>query len=219
MDCEVLAEVDEEYVRKLQRQYADYDLVFFHPTRFYFLVEDSDVFLKDNDKLLRAYGRFLRETDKRVKLIVVRKGREHDVLEAERIIANLQIEDAVQWIPEMPNKRLRAYYRLPQVVVCDQFSPKMTVLGNVGRETSYFGRPLITGFGDWNTLRYGDDTPPHIHPADSEDQILNAMRSLADAPTEMRLEVSAAARAWFDRNHSEAGVIQSWTDMITSCIR
>ncbi len=219
MDTSVLGEVDADYSLTLKQRNAEYDLVFFHPTRLYFLKEDCDAYLKDNDKLLRAFSKFLHETDKRVKLILVRKGREHDLLEAERIIADLQIQHAVEWLPETPNKRLRAYYQLPQVVVCDQFSSQLAVLGNVGREASYFGLPLITGFASWNSLRYGDDVPGHIFAADTEDQILSSMRSLATLSADGRRELGSAARAWFDRNHSEEGVIESWTDMITSCIR
>lgn len=216
MDTSVLSEVDEEYALTLKEQYAEFDLVFFHPTRFYFLNEDCDVFLKDNDKLLRAYARFVRETDKRVKLVLIRKGREHDVLEAERIVERLQIEDAVEWLPETPNKRLRAYYRLSQAIVCDQFSPRLAVLGNVGREASYFGLPLITGFAPWNSLRYGDDMPRHIFPAETEDEILEAMRKVAALTPEDRSELAEEARGWFARNHSEEQVIDSWARLISS---
>jgi hypothetical protein len=217
MDTDVLAEVDEKAVARLRRDYAGYDLVFFHPTRHYYLREDNDIFLKDNDKLLDAYACFLREAKKPVKLLLVRKGREHDLRQSERLVAELQIEDAVEWLPEMPNKTLRAFYQLPQSIVCDQFSPHLAVLGNIGREASYFGRPLITAFRSWNELRYGEDLPEHVFPAQTRDEILAAMRTLAAMTPDQRESLSQAGTAWFFRNHAQQNVMNRWIELITSC--
>ena len=147
----------------------------------------------------------------------MRKGREHDIRQSEKLVRELGIGDAVEWLPEMPNKALRAYYTLPRVVVCDQFSPHLAVLGNIGREASYFGRPLITAFRPWNRLRYGDDLPEHVLPAQTADQILDAMRTLAGMTDEERTSLSGAATAWFARNHAEKSTLGKWTDMIASC--
>ena len=219
MDTSVLSEVDESLVGRLRQEFADYDLLFLHPTRHYYLREDTDVFLKDNDKLLYAFARFLRETQKRVKLLLVRKGREHDVRHSEKLVAELGIEHAVQWLPEMPNKALRSYYALPQVVVCDQYNPNLSVMGNIGREASYFGRPLITAFRPWNQLRYGEDMPEHVLSAETTEEILDAMRAVAAMTDEERAALQQAGAAWFSRNHSEKNVCGRWLDLISSCIR
>ena len=219
MDTDVLADVDGRLAGRLEEQYADCDLVFFHPTRHYFLREDSDVFLKGNDKLLYAFARFIRRTEKRVKLLLVRKGREHDIREAGRLIAELDMEHAVEWLPEMPNKKLRAYYTLRRVVVCDQYSPRLAVLGNIGREASYFGRPLITAFRPWNRLRYGDDVPEHVFAAETADDILEAMEAVAALTPDEREDLRRAACAWFGRNHAQESVLEGWIDLISSCAR
>jgi glycosyltransferase involved in cell wall biosynthesis len=217
MNTDVLNEVDDDLTRKLLQEYRQYDLVFLHPTRQYYLQEDNDVFLKGNDKLTHAFAQFVGETSRRVKLLLVRKGRRHDIRQTEKLIVKLRIEHAVEWLPEMPNKVMRAYYRLPQVVVCDQYNPLVAVLGNIGREASYFGRPLITAFRPWNRLRYGEDVPEHVLAAESTEQILEAMRNVSMMTADQRDVLSRSASAWFARNHAERGVIQSWIDMLSSC--
>jgi glycosyltransferase involved in cell wall biosynthesis len=217
MDTEVLAEVEPDCVQKLRQAYSQDELVFFHPTRHYYLCQDNDIFLKGNDKLLRAFAQFMAESKKRVRLLLIRKGRKHDLRRSEQLVAALHMEHAVQWLPEMPNKALRAYYSLPQAVICDQFSPQLAVLGNIGREASYFGRPLITAFRPWNRLRYGSDRPPHILAAETTEQILAAMRRIEAMTTDQLSAMGRSGAAWFQRNHAPKSVLPRWVQLISSC--
>jgi glycosyltransferase involved in cell wall biosynthesis len=219
MDTRVLAEFDEALAARLRGRYADRELLFLHPTRHYYLKADNDIYLKDNDKLLTAFAQFVTEVDKPVQLLLVHKGRSEDLRHSERLVGRLGIEQQVEWLPEMPNKELRAYYQLPQVVVCDQFNPHLPVLGNIGREASYFGRPLITAFGPCNQLRYGTDLPEHVLPAETTEQVLDAMRNLAAIDPKQRDRLGRAGTAWFSRNHAEQNVLGKWTSMIESCVR
>jgi glycosyltransferase involved in cell wall biosynthesis len=219
MDTRVLAEFEEALVARLHARYSEYDPVFLHPTRHYYLKSDNDIYLKDNDKLLMAFADFVGAADKPARLLLVHKGRSEDLRHSERLVTRLGIERQVDWLPEMPNKELRAYYQLPQVVVCDQFSPHLPVLGNIGREASYFGKLLITAFGPCNQLRYDTDMPEHVLAAETTEQIFAAMQTVAAMDQQRRDQLGHAGTEWFSRNHAEHNVFGKWISMIESCLR
>ncbi|MCS7047886.1 MAG: glycosyltransferase [Verrucomicrobiae bacterium] len=214
MDPTLLQEWDRDFEEQLRRRYRDHDLIFFHPTRHFYLRTNNDAYLKDNDKLLRAFARFMSTTSKSCRLILIEKGRPADLAHSRELVETLHLRDYVDWLPDMPNKKLRAIFMLDRVVVCDQFSPRLAVLGNIGRETTYYGRPLITAFGDWNRLLYGNDWPPHVFPAESEDAILQAMQRVAAAPAEWWKQLQIVARAWFDRHLHIDKIICQYLDVL-----
>jgi glycosyltransferase involved in cell wall biosynthesis len=214
MDASVLDEVDRGLAAKLREQYAAHDAVFFHPTRQFYLRADGDAYLKDNDKLLYAYAKFLRTTTRPTTLLLADKGRQRDIEHTRRLIGRLELEKHVEWLPELPNKTLRAYYTLPNVVVCDQYNPRIAMLGNIGRETVYFGRPLITAYKDWNRLVHGDDFPPNVFPAETIEEILTAMRRTASLHPEDKERVAASARAWFLAHLDSRTVMPKYIELI-----
>jgi glycosyltransferase involved in cell wall biosynthesis len=216
MDASVLAEVDRHEVSRLQEKYGDVDILFFHPTRQFYIRESSDRFLKDNDKLLYAYARFLGKTTKRVKLLLVLKGREGDIAYSQRLIREMNLEGDVEWLPEMPNKRLRAYYTLNQVVLCDQYSPHLAILGNTGREATFYGRPIISAFAEWNRAYYGQDLPMHVFPAQTVDEIVSAMGKVASLSPEEREELSNGAVQWFRRNLDSQSLLPKYMDLFSN---
>jgi hypothetical protein len=203
----VLSEVDRSLISTLKRRYADIDILFVHPARQLYLNLNNDKFLKDNDKLLHAYAHFVKGTRKKVKLLLVRKGREKDIQSSETFIKQLKLEDFVEWLPELPNKALRAYYSLPAAVVCDQYNPNLAILGSIGREATFFGRYLITAFADWNRLAYGDDLPPNVLAAQTVEEILTAMEKVASLTREERETGATAASQWFQRHLDSRTVI------------
>jgi hypothetical protein len=214
MDCDVLGEVDQAFARELQGQFGDDELLLFHPTRQWHLAGGGDIYTKDNLELIRGFDRFLNESPCRARLLLVRKGGTADIAAAERLIAELGRERWIQWIPEMPNKRLRSYYTLPNAVVCDQFSPNLAMLGNVGREASYFGRLLVTAFRPSNSELYGPDMPPHVFPAEKETEVALALNKISKMSAAERAERGAEGRRWFDRQHAAAAVLPKWLALI-----
>jgi glycosyltransferase involved in cell wall biosynthesis len=212
MDPRQLAEVDEGLVAELRRRYVDADLLLLHPTRQFYRRENGNRFLKDNDKLLRAFARFVHGTQRRVRLVLVEKGRDLD--DARRLIRELALAASVEWIPELPNYRLRAYYRLPQLVVCDQFNPQLASLGNIGREASFFGRPLVTAFGADNAIVYPGDPPPHVFPAQTEAQVLASLQRVAALSPGDREAMGLAARAWFHRHFDSANAVPRYLEVL-----
>lgn len=219
MDEAVLSEIDQAQVHRINQKYAGFDTVFLHPARQLYLKLNGDIFLKDNDKLIHAYQRLVKITEKKVKLLLVRKGREQDIANTQRLIRELGIECDVEWLPEMPNKKLRAYYACNKVVVCDQYSPYLSYFGNIGREASYYGRLIITSFDmETNRLYYGDDLPPHVFPAHTENKIVLAMQKVMALSCDERENKSKMAIAWFNRTYHEDVAIRRYVDLIRQIV-
>jgi glycosyltransferase involved in cell wall biosynthesis len=212
MDAAQLAEADEAQVAELESRYATFDLVVLHPTRQFYRRENGDRFLKDNDKLIRAYARFVRTTRHAVRLLLVAKGR--DEQHARHLVRDLELEPFVEWLPELPNHQLRAFYRLPNVVVCDQFNPALASLGNIGREASFFGRPLVTAFGADNEVTYPGDPPPHVFAAETDGEVFAALERLSALSTGERNALGVAATAWFNRHFDSARAIPRYLDAL-----
>jgi hypothetical protein len=161
--------------------------------------------MKDNDKLLHGFAAFMRQTRVRARLVLFEKGRPQDIENSKQLIQELHISEYVDWWPELPNKVLRVFYCLPQVVVCDQYNPHLAGLGNIGREASYWGCPLVTAFNaDWNRPLYGSDMPPHVMGAQTAEEIALALQRLALMDAQERTQAATAGKAWFRRQlHAE----------------
>jgi len=219
IDEKIYEEQDETVLDVLRAKYREFDLVFFHPARQFFLKLDGNRFMKDNDKLFMAFARFISRTNLRVKLIALEKGREQDLQRARQLVKDLDLENHVEWLPEMENIRLRAYYKLDNLVVCDQYNPNIAMLGSIGRESSFFGKLLITGYREWNQrLLYGGDIPPHIYPATSDKQIFDAMMAISQIEREQVAKIGVEARAWYKRNLHSDIIIPKYVDIIRRCV-
>ena len=214
-DPQIYEEVDPKLTADLKSKYRDVDILFFHPTRQFYLKLNANSYLKDNDKLLYGFARYIETTHRRVQLVLVEKGRAQDIANSKRLVGELGIAPYTEWIPELPNKMMRSYYLLDQVVICDQYSPRLATLGSIGRETSYFGRPLITAFDpELNRRWYEDDQPAHILPATSADEICRAMTVIDSFGRDDFQNLAAAAHAWFARQLSPNHLIERYIELV-----
>jgi len=161
METEHMQREDPNLVEKLKDKYSNWDTVFFHPTRQFYLPLDRNPYLKGNDVLIKGYALFKKRSSQKTLLLLVEKGRSEDIRATHALIKELDLHEHVRWIPEIANTELRAYYRLDNLVVCDQFSPHLPVLGNIGREAMFFGRALITSFSSINELVYPTSIRPN----------------------------------------------------------
>lgn len=191
-------DVDKPLKRHLHKKYADLDMVLFHPTRQLYVEGDTPWF-KDNHKLFLAYHEFLKQATITSKLIAIDKGREEDLNRSRQLIHHLGIQDHVEWISELPNRELRAWYTLDNVVVCDQFSPSLPTMGTIGREATLFERPLITSYDASNNLVHGRDWPPNVFHAVSVPEILDALCYLQSCPPLEQKQMVRETRAWCQR--------------------
>ncbi len=221
MNTDHLERYDSDFYRTIYNRYKKYDLVLFHPTRqFYFAHREWNKYLKDNDKLIEAYSSYCRYTQKNVVLLLVKKGLKEDIEESEKRIINLGIRDKVEWVPEMENYKIRTFYKLPNSIVCDQYSPYLAYLGNIGREASFYGKVIITAFNyDWNRRVYGEDMPRNVFPATSVREIFDHLRTIENFSTDALDCIREDAKSWFSRFYDGNTIISRYIDMFEKVLK
>lgn len=212
---DIYGQQDSVWLEMLKDKYKDTDILFFHPTRQLYLNLDSNIYLKDNDKLIHAFSEYAKATNKKVRLAAVDKGRQEDLAHSKQLVRKLNIEHLVEWLPEMSNIQLRGYYALDNVIVCDQYSPSLAILGNIGREASWYGRLIITAYKSWNTYYFGADNPPHVFPAITTGEIISAMQSIEQLSAEDKSSRSHLGQKWGRRNFGTDQVIPRFLSLIT----
>lgn len=214
MDAELLSTCKPAGIEAMLERLSGYRLVFFHPTRQFYLPIHGTRFLKGNDRLIRAFARFARKRAPHgSRLVLVRKGQAQDIAESERLIRGLGIEGLCEWVPEMENKQLRAVMALPNVVVCDQFDERIAAIGNIGRESCFFGRILITALSELNATAF-TTLPPNLVSATTEDDITTALETVYDLPEARRAELCASAKAWFSEHLDWRRVVPRYVDLL-----
>lgn len=212
---DVYSQQDSLWLDSLRDKYKEIDILFFHPTRQFYLKLDRNIYLKDNDKLIYAFAEFAKYTKKRVRLAAVDKGRKEDIAHSKELVRKLNIEHLVEWLPEMSNIQLRSYYALDNVVVCDQYSPSLAIFGSIGREASWYGRLIITAYKSWNTHYFGLDDPPHVFPAITTGEIISAMQRVEQLSAEDKSSRSNLGQQWGRRNFGTDQVIPRFLKLIT----
>lgn len=179
--------------------YKRVDIMFIHPARMFFLHRNGDRFLKDNDKLLFAFERFVRYYKGETCLVLFEKGLNEDLNAAKAIIKKLDMGQHIIWLPELTNQELRAILRLTKVVVCDQFSPFLNALGNLGRESVYFGRPLITSYDGEDNAMY-TSPPPNVFLGNSVLTIFSAMKNISLMKQNDLFKIKQECSEWYRLN-------------------
>lgn len=210
--------VSSQHLRDAESEFEPFDRVFFHPTRQVYLRLNHDMFLKDNDKLIRGYAKYIQCSKIKSVLVMVEKGRSQDLENSKRLVRSLGLEKHVRWIQELPNTKLKAYFNLDKVVVCDQFNPKLASLGNIGRESSFFGRPLVTAFNECNRNIFGEDMPPHVFPAATHSEIAEAMKALEIKSRSDLLSMKTRSQDWFGRQCDYLRVIPKYIEVLKRTI-
>ncbi len=163
--------------KALEKKYEKYKTVFFMISRHSWQSIWNDI--KGNDKFIKAYARFVKNTNANVLLIMANKG--IDVEASKKIVEDEKISQNVEWIDNLPMYQLKAYQQLPNAVMVDNFwhdewkkrFPDDTPEPRVGFgfgciESLASKRPLITAFTD--SIFYDNTKPPILY-AFTEDEI------------------------------------------------
>ena len=192
--------------------------VFLHLTRMMFIDLSGDKFLKCNDNLIRAYAKFLGEGSERKSkslLVLVEKGRPEDLASAKSLILNLGIFDNVLWMSDMKNTDIHEYLALSNVILCDQFSPNVSSLGNLSREAIWAGAPLITAMSS-EELNLFSSPPPNLFQALTIGEILNAMVETTSLTQDDRKRMKEQSKTWAMRNIDRKVLGIAYLRLITS---
>jgi glycosyltransferase involved in cell wall biosynthesis len=150
--------------------------------------------LKGNDHLVKGYAKFLADNPSRkVKLLLFEYG--IDVDRTKKLVADLQLNDHVQWFPKTLRKNLVSFIQASDVVVGELHHPWNTYC--VVLETLAMGKPLIHKRDD----AYLEDAYPELYPmlhASSPESVCNALQFILQN-NEAKEEMGRKGRAWFDK--------------------
>ena len=198
-----------ETVRKLSLS----RLILFSPSRI-LLPSSAKPYAKYNHFLLHALSSFSTQDLSRIILVLVRKGSSRDLAKFDDMINHLGLSNSVVWIPPQPAYLLSSFYKLDNLVVCDQFSDNIAYLGAIGRESSLHGKLILTAFSQWNSLYYGSDMPPHVYSCFSSEDIAYSIQSILSLEPAKIACISSLAKRWYHRWHSPSASLRRF---ILSC--
>ena len=149
---------------------------------------------KGNDKMIRAFARFVNRVPKS-KFIIVSWSADEQYSKA---LANtLGLSDKIIWIKPVHKNQLIQYYNAADVVL-DQF-----VLGSWGTSTPEAmacGKPVITFYKRNYILRAFGEEPPILN-SFTEDDIYSNLLKLAHSP-EFVTDIGRKSREWIIKTHS-----------------
>ncbi len=170
IETERYRKVDEGSVENIRKKY-NCDFLFAHLARQEWVRNEPGQQNKGNDKLFRAFARFVKSDKVNAIMLVAEKGR--DVLESKRLITELGIEANVEWIPSLPKDELIRLLSAVDIVF-DQFnagSAGLLVLESMSMEIPtfiYFSREYTSFFKE----------PPPVINVFTEEEIYNKIIEL-----------------------------------------
>lgn len=149
---------------------------------------------KGNDRLLRAFARFIRSSRRPVVMLAVTKGL--DVAASQTLAADLGLDRHIRWIPQQNKEGLRECFGASDIVA-DQFT--YGFYGISALEAMSVGRPVLIHMQRNALKEFGIVSPPVVS-ARSEDEIYQALVRLGEDRV-WAGETGAAAREWVIRYH------------------
>ena len=152
---------------------------------------------KRNDKLLRAFSRFVKVTRFRSPLLVTFEYGP-DVEQSKKLTKELHIEDYVKWMPLSDRKFIMAGLRHSTIGV-DQLREGLSGIGGTGYQVMASGVPLIT----YTNGATADPTHPFfqapIIDTHEEEKIFLTFRDYETNPAKYK-ELGIASKKWFNEN-------------------
>lgn len=160
-----------------------------------------DHVVKGNDRLIEAIAIARAENPGRFKVVLVEWG--NDVDKSKARIAELGIEDAVEWVSPLQSDRLiRAYSAVDCVI--DQFN--LPCFGGVPLDVMVVGRcPVMTYIDDDILREYYGETLPVLN-CRSVEEIADSIGVVIRDP-EACARITRDARRWMDLHHTHRHVV------------
>ncbi|NQT22436.1 MAG: glycosyltransferase [Candidatus Omnitrophica bacterium] len=170
---------------------SNYDFIFFSPSRHEWTHTHKSN--KGNDKLIRAFKKYIETSSKRALLILVEKG--DDLMKTKLLLREYLLEEHVMWIKPQKKNELINFYNASDIVF-DQFT-----LGGFGQtflESMSCGKPTFI----YLTKDYRDlyeEAPPCIN-VSGENEILEKLLEYT-RDKKMREDIGRASREWVMKYH------------------
>lgn len=168
---------------------------------------------KNSDWLIRGAAAFLAaHPDVKLLLTLVAYGPDEDA--SRRLIAELGLEDHVQWLPVMPRREIMLLLEASDIGVGEFYTAPGLLWGGTGWETLASGRPLLQAFNftkEGYESAFGHAPPPllDVRSADDVARQLALVASMADKGR----SIGAESAIWFDR-HGGIGLARRWLELI-----
>jgi len=182
-------------------------LIFFSHTRHYWLEHGKPIIdkvsNKGNDKLIKGYWKYLKDTNRSSILVLLEYG--PDVLASKELVKKLGIGDNVHWIPLQPRKNIMIIISKCHLV-CNEFNNSW-LGGGVIFEALSLGKPLL-GFRDDN-LYTGRELYPMLN-AFSYESIAESFKKFEKNPNEFQ-KYGEKSRRWYQKH-----VVNKCLDYFTS---
>jgi glycosyltransferase involved in cell wall biosynthesis len=202
LDAERFRPLPEADVVRARERYG-VDWLFFHPTRQCWVQGDHGVTWKANDRVFRAFARFLRDTRRKALLLAVAHG--PDAAASQALVEELGIEDAVRWIRPLARHELVTLYNAADLVL-DQFG--RGDFGAIAPEAWACGRPVVI-----NVKRHPDfpAEPPPALVAETEQDVYETLVARTTSREELR-DIGARAREWIMKYQHGDAVITRYVE-------
>lgn len=167
-----------------------FSFMFFSPTRHEW--SHGHTSNKGNDKMIRAFTRFTRKSEKKALLILVEKG--DDLTKSKELIRQNGVEKYVLWIKPCDKKTLIDFYSASDIVL-DQFT--LGAFGQVFLESMSCGVPTFIYLKGYEGL-YAEN-PPCVN-VYGEDDILDRLIELTAFPAKLN-DIARKSREWMLKYH------------------
>lgn len=164
------------------------DFILFSPAR-------QNWTLKGNDKIIRAFVRVLKWSQRKVILLMCDWGQETE--RSRKLIEELGLERRVAWLPPLNKMTLRKFYNAADVVL-DQFT--LGAFGTTTPEAMACGKPVMLYLNEEVHKWCFPEMPPVIS-AFTEAEITNRLMELLEASGEERRVLGRRGRAWVEQYH------------------
>ena len=165
--------------------------------------EVSNPNVKGNDRLIKGWSLFCqRNPALKAKLIFLEYGQ--SVLESKQYIAELGVQESVEWLPQMFRKDL-----MPALFMANMVAAEFVhswIGGGVIFEALVAGKPLLMHSNDHKEPVRSKDLYP-IYNANSHEQIADRLQEYIDYP-ECGCEIGIAGQKWYLDNVVEKALAQ-----------
>lgn len=195
--------VDGHDIRETYLRHGE-DFLLFEPSRHVWAE-------KGNDKMIRAYARFLKVYP-RARFLMVDWG--DDVHKSKALAQFLGIYHRIEWMAPVPKNQLIRYYGAADVVL-DQF-----IVGSWGTSTPEAmscGKPVIMYYKDAHIMQTFGYRPPILN-SFTEDEIYNSMVDMAVNP-DRKLALGDASRRWIQETHDAQKVALRHVEILAKYAR
>lgn len=166
---------------------------------------------KGNDKMIRAYAKFVKEIPNAKFLMVAWSDDEANSI---ALANSLGISDKIEWVKPVPKNQLIRYYNAADIIL-DQF-----VLGSWGTSTPEAmscGKPVLMYYKKGYIMRAFGEEPP-IPNSFTEDEIYGNLLMLAKNE-DSRAELGKKSRDWIIRTHSSRIVALRHLEILDQAIK